>query len=480
MTHDSTWLDRTRVLSKMRLTTPIALLLACMLLAALPAVASATATDVRGEWSITMKAGSNTLKGTALISKEADFENKFASSSALFEGILSGSFSGTLEGSEASVTVITQAAGPFPEGKFVGTKIAVETGVGSLSMKGSGTFTVGTQVQSGTIVATQIRTYKQIEEQEAREKQEREELEARAAVRGEWELVLNAGPQTVKGTALITATANTKNEFASSSALFESAIPGSFSGTLKGKEASVTVITQAAGPFPEGKFVGTKIAVESNDSAMSGSGIFTLGANEVPGTIVATRIKTYRQIEEREKEAREKQEKEAQEATEKTARELKERELKERELKERQEREARVAAEKAAAVKPVPIVTVAPLVPVEVGAKTLTVSHAGAISLGLINPGGSTEHGHLVLTLFKKGKGSSVKSSTLSEASFSIAPHGTEVVKLKLSKSGRAQFTHHKSIRVLVAVTTQADGQPDSTKSYTLTLRAAKSAHGKH
>ena len=218
---------------------------------------------------------------------------------------------------------------------------------------------------------------------------------------------------------------------------------------------------------------------------MTGPGTFKIGQAEFPSTLTATRIKTYQQVLERQKaerEAKEKQEKEAQEAVEKVAREKKEQEQKAKELKESQERKAREEAEKALP-KSLPIVTITPLMPVEVGGK-LTLSHSGTISLDLTNPGGAPEHGHLKLTLAKGAKAASTKhssgGSTLGEASFTIAPHGTEVVKVKLSKSGRAQLTRHKTLRVLLTVTTQASGQADAIKTYSLTLRAPKATHGKH
>src|SRR6202035_221285 len=189
----------------------------------------------------------------------------------------------------------------------------------------------------------------------------------------------------------------------------------------------------------------------------SGSGTFKAGESEFPSTLTATKIKTYQEVLEREKaerEAKEKQEKEAREAAERAAREKAE-----KEAKERHERELREALERATPPKSLPGLP-APLMPVQVGGKTVTLSHGGGISLGLTNPDSSPVHGHLKLTL-TKGKTSSTKHSTsksitLGEASFSIAAHGTEVVKVKLSQSARAQFIHHKSLRVLLTVTTQA------------------------
>jgi outer membrane biosynthesis protein TonB len=288
----------------------------------------------------------------------------------------------------------------------------------------------------------------------------------------------------------------------------------SLEGVLTGTTASITCTTNVP-TIGVITFVAPSTAIETVANTLAGTGTYYVNGSELePGEITGIRLKTYAEVQEREQkeqEQREKEEKEAKERAEKEKevkeaeekeakeRELKEKELaeakekelkeaearekaqKEKELKERQEREAREASEKTSPPAPTPIVTIAPpLVPVGVGTKTLTMSHTGAISLSLANPGDSPEHGHLTLTLAKGGKASSAKSGTLGEATFSIAPHGSEVVKLKLSRSARALLAHHKTVRVLVTVTTQATGQPDSTKSYTLTLHSAKAARGKH
>lgn len=478
---------RTRVPRWTRLTATIGLLFACAL-AGLPAAASASTPEVRGEWTLILKYSGGTVNGTALISEEADTKGKFAAHNVLLNGAVPGAFTGTLEGATATVETSSQQYGPIPPGKFNSSTMTVESTASSLSLSGSGKFAIGGEEYSATLVATRVKTYKQIEEQEAREKQEQEERAARGNVRGEWAITLEGGGKTLKGTALIVEEASATNAFASKSALFESFIGGTFTGKLKGGEAEVTITTEEVpGMLPPGTFTSKAIAVssKSNPTSMSGTGMSKFGPVEFSSTLTATRTRSYQQIEEqatKEREAKEKQEKEAQEAAEKVAREKHEQEQRAKELKERQEREKR-EAEKTAPPKPLPIVTITPLMPVEVGAKTLTLSHSGAISLSLTNPGGLPEHGHLKLTL-AKGKAASAKhtsaSSTLGEASFTIAPHGTEIVKVKLSQSGRSQLTRHKTLRVLVTVTTQASGQPDTTRTYSLTLRAAKATHGKH
>jgi hypothetical protein len=493
-----------------RLTAPVGFLLAWVLLAGLPAAALATAPEMRGEWELVLKSSGQTLKGKTLISEEANVKGEFASHTVQFESGDTGTFSGTLEGGKASVTITTAPLGPFPAGEFVSTTMTVEVGASSLALSGEGAFTLGVQKAPGTLTATRIKTYKQIEEQEAREKREREESEARANVRGEWALTLENGPEKVNGTALITAEANSKNEFASSGALFESVIPGAFSGTLEGSKATVKITTQATGPFPAGEFTSTKIVVTStvNSMSMSGSGKLTLGTNELEGTLLtATRIKTHQEVEQatKEREAKEKQEKEAleakqkaeREAQEKAAREAKEKQEKEaleakqkaereaqektaREAKEKQEREAREAAEKAA-------IATTRLVSVQLAGKTFTVGATELISLQITNPNPYAISGRVTLLPAKSGRagkssagGTGKKAGSLGTVSFGISSKGEQLVKLKLSQRGRAELARHKTLHVLATVITEASGQTTATKTFSLTLRTAKPAHGKH
>src|SRR6185437_1076824 len=228
--------------------------------------------------------------------------------------------------------------------------------------------------------------------------------------------------------------------------------PGTFSGKLEGSTTSVEVTTPPYAPanLPGTTFTSKAMMFEYTVSSMSISGSGTSkveGGPEFPTTMTATRIKTYGQVLEREtaeREAKETQEREAREAKEKAERE--EKEKREREEKERQE-----ALEKAklAEISPPPLKTppqiippINPLVPVLLAVNTLTVGPGGALALMLENHGASPEHGLLKLTLAKGGKAASTKHSsagaTLGQGSFAIAAHGSEVVSVKLSKSGRA------------------------------------------
>ncbi len=492
MNHDSTWLSKACAMCRARVMAPVGLLLACALLAGIPAAAAATTTDMRGEWELNLNPGSKNLKGIALIPNEANAKEEFVSSSALFEGVLHGTFSVKPEGGKATVSVIIPGSPPFPEGLFNSEEITIESGVGTLSMSGLGTFDVGGEVTTGTFAAKRLRTQLQIEEQEAQERREREEREARARVRGEWSLTIESGPQVVKGTALISKEANSKNEFSSSLGVFESVIPGSFSGTLKGSEAAVQIVTQAAGPFPESTFTDSKIAVAftSDSMSMTGTGTVTIGANTAPATLTATRTKTYQEVvkretEEREaREAKEKQEREAREASERAEREASEKAA--REASEKQTREAREAAERAAAIKstpPPPAGNVAALVSVELAGKSLTTSASGLLSLQIANPNAYAISGRVTLVATQSrgaGRPSAKRATSLGTASFGISPNGKQVVKLKLSQRGRSELARHKTLHATATIATQASGQTTATKTFSLTLRAAKPAHSKH
>jgi hypothetical protein len=514
MIHDSTWLTRTRLKRRTRLTAPIGFLLACVLLAGLPAVASASAPEMRGEWELVIKApGLAPAKGIALISVEANVKGEFATNKLLVEHVIHGTFSGTLEGSKASVEVTTEAYSTLPMAKFTSTTMTVESSGSSPSMSGSGEFTSGTTpVPGATLVATRIKTYKEVEEREAREAKEqleREEQEARENIRGEWSLVVKAGPQTSNGTALIKAEANTKNEFVSSSTLFESIVPGSFSGTLEGSKATVTVTTESYGPAPANEFTGEKMTVKSSGSSLSISGTGKLYSNKIllteSATLVATRIKTYAEVttreakEKLEREAKEKAEREAKEKTEREAKEKAERETKEREAKEKAEREAREKQEreKREAAEKTPPTKTPPsgngpnpgLVSVQLAGKTLTIGATGLLSLQVTNPNAFAISGRVTLLVAqspKAGKASaprgraSKKSRSLGTVSFGISPDGKQLVKLKLSQGGRAELARHKALHVLATVVTQASGQTTTTKTFSLTLRAGKAAPGKH
>lgn len=484
MIHDSTWLGRTRASRRMGIAMPLVLVLACVLLAGFASAASASTYDIRGEWSVELSSAHEpTLTGKATFNKQEP-GGEFTGS-GLLGGFIGAQASGTVAESETSLTIVASA--PGGDITFMASGLPIDTSKNTFSGAGA-YYKEGKLVEPGNIKAVRLKSYKEIEEQEAQEKKEREEHEARANVRGEWSLTLEAGPEKLKGIALITEQASATNEFASKSALFEGTLGGTFSGKLEGNEAKVTVTTEGSQALmlPPGTFTSETIAVSSafNPASMSGSGKFTIGELETTGTLTATKIRSYHQIEEQEaqeREAKEKQEEEAQIAKEKVEREAKEKA--ELEAKEKREREAREAVEKATKIvlPPPTILPPAAPMPVTLTTEKLTVPNSGVLSLGLTNPNSSLTSGHLKVTFTSKAKGAHGKSktSTLGEASFSIASKGPGTVKITLSHSTRAELARLKTMHVLVALTTQANGQSIGTKTYSLTLRAAAPARRK-
>lgn len=485
MVHDdSTWLGRICARHGTRTVAPLGLLLACVLLACFASTASASNYDIRGEWSVEFtSAHQPTLLGMAVLNKQEP--NGEFSGSGLLGGFIQAPFSGTVSGDETSLTIVAEA--PGENVTFMSTSLSIDTVHNTI--EGTGAYYIeGKLLEPGEVKAVRLKTYKQIEEQQEQEEKEREEREARAGVRGEWALTIELGPQSVKGTALVSDEASAKNEFASASALFESVVPGAFSGTLESSEASVTVITQAAGPYPEGKFTGTKLALTSTAGSMSitGLGTLTLGGISAPATLTATRTKTYQELVNREKqereakEAQEKAEKEALEAKEKSERELAEKVA--REVKEKQEREKREVAEKAVLPKTLslPLPAPAALVSVELAGKSVTASVSGQVSLQIDNPNSYTVSGRVALLLAQShgaGKSSSKKAASLGTASFGLSPNGKQLVKLKLSRRGRSELAHHKTLHALATITTDASGQVTTTKTFSLTLHVGSRAH---
>jgi hypothetical protein len=490
-----------RILRRTRPATAIGLLLACALLAALPAAASATGTpEVRGEWALKVESAKGTLEGTALITAEANGSGQFAASSVTWESQSgwAGTFIGTLEGSTASVETTSKEFGPVPAAMFESKKaMKVEEGVGTLALSGTGELTLGTEKNIPALeTLTRIKSGKQMEK-------EQEEKEARANVRGEWSITLEGGGSTLKGIAIITEEASAGNLFASKSALFESAFGGTFSGKLKGAEAEVTITTdEVPGTLPPGAFTGTSIAVSSGSdpTSMTGTGMFKLGPDEFPSKLTATRIKTYQEVLAREKaeqEAKEKAEQEAKEKAEQEAKAKAEQEAKEKaekEAKAKAEQEAKAKAEQEAKAKAErearekqekEIVKVLALVSVEPTARTSTVSGASLL-LALDSPNDYAVQGHLTLSFTEVGKSTGKhkaakkKTVSLGSASFSLSSHGSDSVKVKLSQSARTELARHKTLHAILTVTTQSSGQPTTTKTFDVTLHAAKAAHAKH
>lgn len=490
MTHDSTWLSKTRVIRRMRLTAPLGLLLVCVLLAGLlPATAAATSNyDMRGEWTIIAGATHDpATPGVCLIGQEELVSGTFSGTCEFDGNLFSGTISGTVSGTGASVTVVIPAAGIT----YITPSATIDTTTNSVS--GAGTYyKEGVEFETGPLTLTRTKTYLEVQEREARELKEREEREARENVRGEWALTLKFGSETTKGTALITEPANSKNDFASDTTLFEGVVPGTFSGILEGSNATVTVTTEAFGEIPASEFTSNTMALTTGAGSfsMTGSGTFTVGTLKIPGELTATRIHTYAEVKDREaqeQEAKEKQEKEAAEA--KRAKEAKEAE----EARAKQAQEAQEKLEKEAALQQIvtsytqgkgnPVT----LLSAEPGAKTFTVGSSGSLSLGLANPNDFAVHGHLTLvaaSTASAGKASAAKSKkkaavSFGSASFTISADGHSSVKIKLSGGARADLASHKTVRIEVTIATSASGMQGVSKTYTITLRAPASHHGK-
>ncbi len=481
MIHDSTWLGKVRAGRGARVAITLGATLACLLLASFAPAADASPYDMRGEWSIEYKSkGQPALAETGVIASMNEATGAFSGTFHAAIG-LSTALEGTVSGTTVKLSSTTNS--PFGVVEFVAESAVLDTVKNTLA--GSGAYYLnGTYNEPGEVTATRLKTYKEVQEQEEREQREREEVEARSNVRGEWALTLEAGPEKLEGVALIAEKANAKNEFASKSALFENSFGGSFSGTLEGEQAKVTVTTDedAALSLPPGSFTSETIAVSSktNPTSMSGSGKFMVGPTELTGTLKATRIRSYQQIEAQETKERE--------AKEKLEEETKAKEKAEREATEKHERELREAAEKAAkAVLPIktPLPVVAPkAVPVALSTTSSTVSKVGGLSLKLTNPNGAPASGRLKLTFTSTAAGAKhtkghakSKTTKLGEAAFSIAADGSEVVKLTLTGAGRAELAHIKTMHAVVTVTTQVSGQPAVSKTYSLTLRSGSAKH---
>ncbi len=488
MVHDFTWLGRTRAGRGLGVALSLAVALACLLLAAFASAASASTYDIRGEWSVELTSAHEPALSGKLTFNKLEPNGEF-SGGGLLGGFISAQASGTVAENETSFTIVGNAPGGAVT--FMSSSLPIDTSKNTFAGEGA-YYKEGKLVEPGNIKATRLKSYKEIEEQEAREKKEREEHEARSNIRGEWSLTLEAGPEKLKGVALITGQANATNEFASKSALFEGALGGTFSGKLKGNEANVTVTTEGSQTLmlPPGTFTSETIAVSTaaNPTTMSGTGKFTIGEIETTGTLTATKIRTYRQIEEQEaheREVKEKQEEEAQIAKEKAARELKEKE--ELETKQRREREAREAVEKANKIAPpssVPLVTAPTPMPVVVATKSSSVTSGGTVSLTLTNPNGAAATGQLKITATVKVGGANRRSHaksktiTLGGVSFSLTGKGTQTVKISLSHSARGELAHLKRMHVLVVLTTETGGKQAGAATYKLTLSTATHRKG--
>jgi hypothetical protein len=518
MAHDdSTWLARTRAVRLMRWTTSIGLVLACVLFVALPATASATPSnyDMRGEWAFELIGKPPTPNGhvLAVITKFEPTSGAY-SGSAVLDGEISGSIAGTASGDNASIEMTATIPG---EGAYAFNAAAATIEPAANTLSGSGSvFKNGKEVETGTVTGIRIKTYQEVQEREEREAKEKLEREARENIRGEWSLVVKVGSQTSSGTALIKTAAGTDNKFASSSALFEGVVPGSFSGTLEGATATVTVNSEAYGPAPALEFIGEKIGVNPSGESLSISGTGKLYSNKTlvseNATLLAKRVKTYAEVTASEakekaeleaKEQRAKAEAEAKAKAEAEAKAKAEAEAKaeaqaraeaeakaktEQEVKAKAEAQARAEAEaKAKTEQETQKADLAKtaLVSVRLLGTSFTLSTAGMLTLPVSNPNAYAISGRITLAVSqsaKLGKASTAhgpatrKSLSLGSVSFGIAPDGKQLLKLDLNQAGHAELTRHKTLRVLATILTKATGQTSTTKTLTFTLRVVKAS----
>jgi hypothetical protein len=468
----------------MRLLAPLTLLVACSMLAIFAAAAFASNYDMRGEWSLVNtanKPGSPPISGTDVVNTmESGGEY---SGSGSYMGILPYRVSGTVSGNETSITVVTNT--PMGVITFVANSIQINTAENKFA--GSGTYYNANNepYETGEVICVRLKSYQEVVEQEERERREAEEARARKNVRGEWEIVIKAGPQTYTAVGMVTNEANSKNEFASSSTTFEEGVQGSFEGTLEGEKATVKVISHGIpGTIPAAEFTGNEIAVttQGNPSSMTGPGKFLVPefSLEVPAEVTAKRIHNLAEVQEREaREARE-----AKEKIEREAREAKEAE----EASARHAREAREAAERAASKTPGGVILTPPpggtvtLLAATPSRTGLTVTGAGAMPLRLSNPNAFSIHGHATVrakvagAATASGKHGKTSTITLGTASFTIAAHANQELSIKLTRAGLAALRRHHTLHVTLTVTCESTGAAGVSGKYPLTLHAH---HGK-
>ena len=449
----------------------LGLLAAALLLMVFASAASATPTpyDIRGEWSFELIAPKEDLIGEVSINK-MEPDGEFSGTGEFAGGFVQGTITGTVSGSETSMTLVTHSS--IGEITFVATGVAIDTVNNSFSGSGK-SYQGGNEVAAPEVIGKRIKTYAELKEREEREQRETEEKLARSNIRGEWEITLETGPEKLEGIAFVTEEANSENEFSSSRATFAGVIPGTFSGTLKGSEADITMTTQAVGSFPAGTFASEAVSVTSaiNPTSMTGSGTTTVGGFELPSTFTAKRIKTYHEVqlmEAAERTAKEIQEKEQQEKEALQAKEAQERAA--REAKEQLEREA---AQKSIAAKTTPNPNA--LLAVKPVGGAVAVSAAGALSLKLVNPNGAPVHGRWTLGL-SGGVGAAAKRTSkgtkLGSASFEIAAGASKSLKLKLSHAVERLLKRRKTLHGRLTIVTEASGEAPVSKKYSLTLHA--------
>jgi hypothetical protein len=326
--------------------------------------------------------------------------------------------------------------------------------------------------------------------------------------RGEWSYTITCScGQPAEGTMLVKSMNFSTGEF-SGTINFDGLLSGTISGTVTAGKLSLKLVLPDT-PGGEQSYTMPEGAIESTKNEISGAGFYNSGSPT--GEFAAKRTRTIEEVEKEEeerriraekerkeyearekareaKEAEEKAEKAKQEAEELPAIEARKRaEQEAREAREKEEQKSRESASKGnqQTQSPGQSVNTGPAIvpvlqPAEPNGKTLDATGSGLVPLVLANTNGYEISGNVTLLgaggAKAAGAASRHKAAVLATGSFSIAPHASEPVKLKLSRSAAAALARHRSLRVTVEITTTAAGQPPSTKTYSVTLHAAHRA----
>jgi flagellar biosynthesis GTPase FlhF len=328
-------------------------------------------------------------------------------------------------------------------------------------------------------------------------------------MRGEWTYSLTCSCGRSSGGIMILRQMEFTSGAFSGTTVLDGLLEGTASGTVTGNSATSLKIVLPNTPFGELTFTAQAATIEPASNKLTGSGTYNTGdTGEIKAERThdlaeveqrekeeAERLKKYKEIEEAEEKQKAKEKVEAEEK-QKASKEAEEKQLKEKAEAEQREREAGEARERqqskeakeaqearerqqskeakeAQEAKERATQTPTPVKPTT---KTLAVSGSGLVSLELANANAYGVSGELTLIGgASKSASGQHKGTTLADGSFSIASQATKLVKLKLRlpKSLAAKLAHHKSLAVVIEITTRASGHTSITTTYSVTLRAA-------
>lgn len=411
------------------------MLLACALLLTLagaPGAFASTTDELRGEWEFELKcecvfpdAGTESLKGTALISKMNKATGEFAGTTDFFgypgefvEELVAKEKPHVTENKLVYTLQITSPAGTFylvvTEGTVTG---------GGTGMSGPGVYDPRSAYEEkGSFTATKIRSWAEIEqeEKERKERAEKEKFEREGREKGE-----KAGRE-----------------------------KGEQEGRAKGEQEGREKAEQAV-----------RLQAEQEAAERSSK---------------EAQAKTEREAKEKtEKEAAEKAETQAREKAEREAREKVEKEAKQKSEKEAKTRLGGTGQPAVLIGKSFTVAASGQLSLKLTNANGYSVSGALTLSPATASRSGGGAGGTSGGAPSKgKGNGRAKKPVLLAEALYTIASHSTRAVALKLSKSALAELAHRKTLQLVATVTTRAGGGPSSTKTYDITLKLSAAKHG--